>query len=130
MQGGGSSVRSAAGEHHNLDEHVKGTDDHIDHDIIGHRAQSGHGDIGKLLPKARAVQLCRLIQFVRNALQSCQKDQHGPTYVLPDTHEPDSRVARPLPQKPGNVVVHQMKNIHQQVVDEPAVGVIEHILEN
>lgn len=40
------------------------------------------------------------------------------------------RVARPFPQQPGHIVVHDVEHIHQQVVDQAAVGVIEHILEH
>ena len=84
----------------------------------------------EFFPQTRAVQLCRLVALLRNSLQCSEVDQHRPAHVFPDAHQPDCRVARPFPQQPRHIVVHDVEHIHQQVVDQAAVGVIEHILEH
>ena len=77
-----------------------------------------------------AVQHCRLIKILRNPLQCRKENNHCPADVFPDSHDPYRSVSRPFPQQPRHIVIQNMKDIDQQIINQPPVAAVKHVLKD
>ena len=81
------------------------------------RLDAGQRYIEKLLERAAAVNTCRFIQLLGNALQRGQEHDQIPPDALPDAEHHRNRQSAPAAVEPADVGRRQVQRVREHVTD-------------